>query len=154
MGNNMTIKHTCTLLLALGLGAPVAQAADCNSFGESEVRAASSKRYEAQTGDDFAAMDRIIGADLVYIHSSSVVDDKEAYIKSMRSGTVKYRTMRLIDSKIRIYDCLALMTGTARFEVTVKGEHITVDLRFTEGWAKRGNEVQFISWQATRIPPK
>jgi hypothetical protein len=132
----------------------VAAAADCKAIAESEVVAAEMARYDAQTGDDFVAMDRIIGDDLVYIHSSSVVDDKKAYIESMRSSTVKYRTMRMQDHKVRIYDCLAIMTGTARFEVTVKGDDITVDLRFTESWAKRGDELQFVSWQATRIPPK
>jgi hypothetical protein len=44
------------------------------------------------------------------------------------------------------------MTGTARFEVTVKGTELTVDLRFTEAWARRDGDLQFISWQATRIP--
>lgn len=131
-----------------------AAAADCKAITESEVLAAEMARYDAQTGDDFVAMDRIIGDDLVYIHSSAVVDDKQAYIGSMRSGTVKYRTMRMLDHKVRIYDCLAIMTGTARFEVTVKGDDITVDLRFTEAWAKRGDDLRFVSWQATRIAPK
>jgi hypothetical protein len=70
----------------------------------------------------------------------------------MRSGAVKYRTMRMLEHKARIYDCLAILTGTARFEVTVKGNDITVDLRFSEAWARRGDDLQFISWQATRIP--
>ncbi len=141
-------------LAALAISATVtaAAAADCIAVSEDEVVQAEVARYEAQTGDDFVAMDRVIGDDLVYIHSSSVVDDKGAYIGSMRSGTVKYRTMRMLDSKVRIYDCLAIMTGTARFEVTVKGSDITVDLRFTEAWAKRGKDLQFVSWQATRIP--
>ena len=148
------MKGKMTGLAALVLSACVvpAAAADCKTIGEGEVISAEMARYEAQTGDDFIAMDRIIAEDLVYIHSSSVLDDKQAYIGSMRSGTVKYRTMRLLDYKVRIYDCLAIMTGTARFEVTVKGSDITVDLRFTEAWARRGDALQFVSWQATRMP--
>jgi hypothetical protein len=136
----------------LGLCATTVLAADCKPINDSEVMRAELQRYEAQTQDDFVAMEKIIGDDLVYIHSSSVVDDKQAYIGSMRAGTVKYRTMRIMDSQIRVYDCLALMTGTARFEVTVKGTDLTVDLRFTEAWSRRGNDLQFVSWQATRIP--
>lgn len=137
---------------ALSLSAGTALAADCRTISPSDVMRAEMQRYDAQTQDDFVAMERIIGDDLVYIHSSSVVDDKQAYIGSMRQGTVKYRTMRLVDSQIRVYDCIAVMTGTARFEVTVKGTDMTVDLRFTEAWAKRGDDLQFVSWQATRIP--
>jgi hypothetical protein len=142
------------LAFALCAVAPATWSADCKAINEEEVVAAELRRYEAQTGSDFVAMDRIIGEDLVYIHSSAAVDDKAAYIKSMRAGTVRYRTMRMMDNKVRIYDCLAVMTGSARFEVTVKGEDITVDLRFTEAWAKRGEDLQFVSWQATRLPPK
>lgn len=140
------------LAAALSLSAGTALAADCRTINPSDVMRAEMQRYDAQTQDDFVAMERILGDDLVYIHSSSVVDDKQAYIGSMRAGTVKYRTMRLVDSQIRVYDCIALMTGTARFEVTVKGTDLTVDLRFTEAWAKRGDDLQFVSWQATRIP--
>jgi hypothetical protein len=142
------------LAFALGTAAPASWAADCKAIKEEDVVAAELRRYEAQTGGDFVAMERILGEDLVYIHSSAAVDDKRAYIKSMRDGTVRYRTMRMIDNKVRVYDCLAVMTGSARFEVTVKGEDITVDLRFTEAWAQRGEDLQFVSWQATRLPTK
>jgi hypothetical protein len=138
--------------LALSVSVTAAAAADCRTISENEVMKAELARYEAQTGNDFMAMERIIGDDLVYIHSSALRDDKASYIAALRSGTVKYRTMRMLESKIRIYDCLAIMTGTARFEVTVKGDDISVDLRFTEAWVRRGDNLQFVSWQATRIP--
>jgi hypothetical protein len=150
-------RTTATTLFAATLGflcwLPAA-AADCERPSEREVMAAEMQRYQAQMDDDFAAMDRLIGADLVYIHSSSVVDDKRAYIDSMRSGDVKYHRMRMLDSKVRIFHCLALMTGTASFDVTVKGQDLTVDLRFTEAWVKREGKLEFVSWQATRIPPR
>jgi hypothetical protein len=62
--------------------------------------------------------------------------------------------MRRSDVKVRTYGCLALMTGSAEFDVTVKGQDMTVPLRFHTVWAKRAGGVQFISWQATRVPPK
>lgn len=127
-------------------------AADCEAITPEEVLAAEMKRYDAQQEGDFNAMDSIIGGDLVYIHSSSAVDNKTAYIDSMRSGSVKYKTMRLVDHKVRIYDCLAIMTGKASFDVNVKGADLTVNLRFTEAWAKRYGKLEFVSWQATRIP--
>ncbi len=125
--------------------------ADCAPITASEVMAAEMQRYAAQTGDAYDALEQIIGDDLVYVHSSAVVDNKASYIESMRSGTVKYRTMRLLDSRVRIFDCLALMTGSARFDLTVKGQDVSVELRFTEGWAKRFGRLEFVSWQSTRI---
>ena len=116
--------------------------------------AAEDARYAAQTRNDFSAMERMFGTDLVYTHSSALVDGKTSYIESMRSGNVKYRSMNRSDVKVRIYECLASLTGTANFDVTVKGQEIAVELRFISLWAKRASGLQFVGWQATRVPPK
>ena len=59
-----------------------------------EALRAEDARYAAQTANDFGAIERMFGQDLVYIHSSAAVDNKDTYIESMRSGRVKYKTMR------------------------------------------------------------
>lgn len=138
--------------LALIASTGHALAGGCEPVSAEEVHAAEMQRYKAQMNDDYKAMDRIIGDDLVYIHTSSLVDNKSSYISSLRSGTVKYKKMRMIDHQVRIFDCLAVMTGTASFDVNVKGEDLTVNLRFTEAWARRNGKLEFVSWQSTRIP--
>ena len=82
------------------------------------------------------------------------VADKRALIESMRSGTVKYRAMRRSDVKVRTYGCLAAITGFFELEATVRGEALSEQVRFHSLWAKRGQGVQFVSWQSTRVPPK
>jgi hypothetical protein len=111
-------------------------------------------RYVAQTARDFAALQQLIGDDLVYIHSSAIVDNKASYIDTQRAGTVIYRTMRRSDVTVRTYGCLAMITGLANFDVTNKGQDISVELRFHSVWAKRAAGVQFVSWEATRVPPR
>jgi hypothetical protein len=143
----------CALLGVVATRGAAAQ--QCSgTISEDEAQRAEDARYAAQTGNDFAAMDRLFGADLVYIHSSAVVDDKASYIDSMRSGNVKYRVMRRSEVKVRTYGCLAIVSGNANFDVTVKGQDLSVELRFHSIWAKRAGGPQFVSWQATRVPPK
>jgi hypothetical protein len=143
----------CALLGVVATRGAAAQ--QCSgTISEDEAQRAEDARYAAQTGNDFAAMDRLFGADLVYIHSSAVVDDKASYIDSMRSGNVKYRVMRRSDVKVRTYGCLAIVSGNANFDVTVKGQDLSVELRFHSIWAQRAGGPQFVSWQATRVPPK
>jgi hypothetical protein len=144
----------CATVLSASISLPAAAQSCSGTVTEHDAVGAEDARYSAQTTNDFAAMEKLFGDDLVYIHSSSVVDDKAAYIESMRSGTVKYRVMRRSDVKVRTYGCLALMTGNAEFDVTVKGQDMTVPLRFHTVWAKRPGGLQFISWQATRVPAK
>jgi hypothetical protein len=152
--NRLTALLIACALLGV-VSARGAAAQDCSgTISEDEAQRAEDARYSAQTANDFAAMDRLFGADLVYIHSSAVVDDKASYIDSMRSGNVKYRVMRRSDVKVRTYGCLAILSGNANFDVTVKGQDLSVELRFHSIWAKRAGGPQFVSWQATRVLPK
>jgi hypothetical protein len=117
-----------------------------------EALKAEEARYAAQLGNDFAAMERLFGDELVYVHSSTVLDTKASFIESMRSGAVKYRSMTRGDVKVRTYGCIAIISGRGTFEVTARGQDLKLELLFHALWAKRASGVQFVSWQATRLP--
>jgi hypothetical protein len=144
-----------TLFAMLGLVAAGAAAAqECSgTITADEAMKAETARYAAQTSNDFAAMEKLFGNDLTYNHSSAAGDDKAKYIDAMRSGRTKYRTMKPnADLKTCTYGCIAIITGTAVYEVTAGGQDRTVPLRFTAIWAKRASGVEFVSWQSTGIP--
>jgi hypothetical protein len=141
------------ILAVMSSGAALAEDCSGNITAEEALRGEDA-RYAAQTGREFAALQQLIGEDLVYIHSSAIVDNKASYIETQRAGTVIYRTMKRSDASVRTYGCLAIITGLANFDVTNKGQDISVELRFHSIWAKRAGTVQFVSWEATRVPPK
>ena len=137
------------------LACSTVSAGECSgTITAEEALRAEDARYAAQMANDFGAMERMFGEDLVYIHASAAVDNKDTYIESMRSGRVKYKTMRRGETKVRTYGCLAIITGTTQFEVTSGGENLSLQLRFHSEWVKRGQGAQFVSWQATMVPPK
>ncbi len=140
--------------MALALACmPLAYAAgSCNPVSSDEALKAEDARYAAQMGDDFAAMDKLFSPDLVYIHTSSVLDNKATYIESMRSGTVKYKVMRRSEVIVRTFGCVAIINGIGNYDVRVKENDINVVLRFTSIWQKKDNALEFISWQSTRMP--
>ena len=51
------------------------------------------KRFAAQTKNDFDALGSLLADDLVYTHSSAVVDGKTSFIDSMRTGKTKYESI-------------------------------------------------------------
>jgi len=151
------ILRLVTLFAMVGLvGAGAASAQDCSgTITADEAMKAETARYAAQTSNDFAAMEKMFGSDLTYNHSSAASDDKAAYIDAMRSGRTRYRKMTPnADVKTRTYGCIAIITGTAVYEVTAGGQDRTVPLRFTAVWAKRPTGAEFVSWQSTGIPPR
>src|SRR5437870_4722019 len=107
-------------LVAVG----TASAEDCSgTITAEEAMKAETARYAAQTSNDFAAMEKLFGNDLTYNHSSAASDDKAKYIEAMRSGRTKYRKMTPnSDVTTRTYGCLAIITGTAVYEVTAGGQ--------------------------------
>ena len=134
----------------------IAFAEECSgTITADEAMKAEQARYTAQTGNDFAAMEKLFGNDLTYNHSSAATDGKASYIDAMRSGRTRYRQMTLnTDVKTRTYGCLAIITGTAVYEVTSGGQDRSVPLRFSAMWAKRTYGLEFVSWQSTGIPAK
>ncbi|HKB83944.1 MAG TPA: nuclear transport factor 2 family protein [Burkholderiales bacterium] len=152
------MKQFSGLLLGfaiLAAGTSPVRAEDCGGpITADEALASEDARYAAQMGDDFGALQRLLGNDLVYIHSSAVVDNKASYIDSMKSGTVKYRVMRRSDVTVRTFGCIAIISGLGNFDVTVKGQDLAVEIRFHSIWAKRDRGLEFVSWEATRTPPK
>jgi hypothetical protein len=138
--------NTSACHAAPDLGGAGASRAD--AITAEEALTAEDARYAAQTGGDFAAMERMFGDDLVYVHASGDLDDKAAFIESQRSKAVIYRTLQRSEVRVRVYGPLAIITGRGRFEVTVKGEERTANLLFHSVWVKRGGAAQFISWHA------
>ena len=152
---------TFTRLLVLSailviVDAGVVPAQDCTgTITADEATKAEAARYAAQTTNEFTAMEKLMGSDLTYNHSTAATDNKATYIDSMRSGRVKYREMKPNnDTKTRTYGCLAIITGTAVYEVTVSGQDRTVSLRYTAIRAKRPGGLEFVSWPSTGIPPR
>ncbi len=144
-------KFINTLADFLVLSAVPSGPQDCSgTITVEEALAAEKARFAAQMGGDGAAMNKLFGDDLVYVHSSTVQDTKKSFIESITSGNVKYRSMHQGEATVRTYGCVAIVSGAAKFEVTVKGENRTLDLLYHAIWAKRAAGVQFISWQATK----
>ncbi len=140
--------------VAGGLFVTQAIAGSCEDINAYEAQKAEDSRYAAQMNDDFPAMEKLFADDLVYTHSSSVVDSKKTYIESMSSGNVKYKVMRRSDVTVRTFGCIAIITGLGNFDVRVKDKDLSVEIRFSSTWIKRDGAPQFVSWQATRTPQK
>jgi hypothetical protein len=140
------------VLLAALLGGTLALAATCDNVTVDEALKAEDARYAAQMSNDFAAMDKLFSPDLVYTHTSAVVDNKQSYIESMRSGKVVYKVMRRSDVQVRTFGCIAILTGNGNYDVTVNDKDVNVLLRFHSIWQKKDGMMQYVSWQSTRIP--
>jgi hypothetical protein len=120
-----------------------------SSLSVADVLSAEDDRYEAQIEGDIEALDRLLGKDLIYFHSSTIKDTKDSFIKAIETEKLIYEEMERSDSRVRIYGDIAVITGRAQFKVVSRGRQKHLDMLFHSIWIMRDQRLQFISWQAT-----
>ena len=117
-----------------------------------EILALEDKRYAAMTTNDLAALEALFHDEMIYTHSSAVVDTKASYLEALRSGKTRYKTAKRFEEKVRFAGDTALVTGRAEFEVELNGAPKTLRLRFLNVWTRTPAGWKFIAWQSCSLP--
>jgi len=119
---------------------------------ETEILALEEKRFAAMVSGDVAVLDALLHQDLVYTHSSAVVDTKASYLEAIRTGKTRYASQKRFEERVRMCGDCALVTGRAEMQAEVNGVHKTLRLRYLDVWTKTPQGWKFIAWQSTAIP--
>jgi len=117
-----------------------------------EILALEDKRYAAMTSNDLAALEALFHDEMIYTHSSAVVDTKASYLEALRSGKTRYKSAKRFDEKVRFAGDTALVTGRAEFEVELNGNPKSLRLRFLNVWTKTPAGWKFVAWQSCSLP--
>jgi ketosteroid isomerase-like protein len=144
------MRKAAAALFVLSSALPVS--AQSPSASEKEVRAVEQQRYKAMVDGDFAALDKLLADDLLYVHSSGDVDDKKSLIAGMRSGARRYKKITAEDTRYRADGKLAVVTGRASLEVERDGKPQSFKVRFTAVYEKSAVGWRLAAWQTTRLP--
>lgn len=151
-----TVTRTVCLLLAFAAcawaqGAGGAKSPAAATKAEQEIRRVEERRFRAMTGVDTAELKEILADDLIYTHSSGVVDTKEQFIASLTSGRTKYKSIDIEEMRVRLYGETRVVNGRARVRVESQGRENNLHLRFMDVYVKRGGRWQMVAWQSTRL---
>ena len=117
-----------------------------------EVLAAEDARCAATIARDLPALGRLLGDDLVWVHSSALVEDKAAFIARIAAASDRYLAIRRSDERVRLYGPTAIVTGVSDMDAEVAGAPKTVRNRFTNVWASGPAGLQLVSCQSTKVP--
>ncbi|MCP1383705.1 nuclear transport factor 2 family protein [Runella salmonicolor] len=110
------------------------------------------KRFAALVSKDYAYLNQVMGEDIVYCHSSGLIDTKASFIQSMKDGKLVYNEMTPDELKVRIYDKTAVITGVCTAKVVSNGQQLNTRFRFTDVYVKRKEGWQMVTWQSLRLP--
>ena len=117
-----------------------------------EILALEDRRYAAMTTSDLAALEALFHDEMIYTHSSAVVDTKASYLEALRSGKTRYKAAKRFEEKVRFAGDAALVTGRAEFEVELNGAPKSLRLRFLNVWTKTPAGWKFVAWHSCALP--
>ncbi|MCU0341810.1 MAG: nuclear transport factor 2 family protein [Spirosomaceae bacterium] len=120
------------------------------SKAEQAVAQVEKQRFEAQVNQDFEALDKLIGEDLVYCHSSGLIDTKNSFLQSMRDGKLRYVQLNIEEIKVRMYGKTAIITGICGAKILSNGQELNTRFKYTDVYVKRKGQWQLVTWQSLR----
>ena len=146
------ISHSiATIVLCVGGMSPALSQA-CAPLDTAEVLQEEQQRLSAQMKNDLDTMAQLLDDELIYIRNSAVVDSKASYLDSMRKGDTVYEFIEHSNDSVRIYDCMAILTGQGKYDVRIGQKPLKLILRYHSIWQKNKGQLRMVSWQATKVP--
>ena len=101
---------------------------------------------------DTAALRRLLGDDLVYVHSNGLVESKDHLIETLAIRRMVYDSIVPLEMSHRIFGEAAVGNGKVRVQAQMGGQTLRVDLLFTTVHVRRRGVWQLVAWQSTRAP--
>ncbi|HYO81680.1 MAG TPA: nuclear transport factor 2 family protein [Bryobacteraceae bacterium] len=139
-------RRTLIALAAAGLSVRAQTA----GAAAADARKALDSFISAVKANDVKSLSRLMADDLIYTHSTGLVESKQEYLDKLKSGDQKYAGIELINPKIRAYGNTAVINTQARMTGSTKGVPFDNTLFLVHVWVKQGPEWQLVAHQTTR----
>jgi ketosteroid isomerase-like protein len=134
-------------VIVLGMSVPRAEAS-----AEDEIRAAEKEWAAAVVKLDYAKLDKVLGAKLVYAHSTGAVEGKQEYLKRLQSGAQKYDAIEFEKTAVHIYGDTAVAHSHLTMKGVSNGAPFDHKLMMMHLWVRAGGQWQLAAHQTTRLP--
>ena len=121
---------------------------------EAAVREATQRWLDATVRGDAEALDSLLEAGYTFTHATTaIVDTREEWLESFRSGRRRYKSWRIFDTTVRLFPGFAITTGSGHQEV-IRPDDSVFDLptSFTNVWVEQDGRWLLAVWQATLVP--
>ena len=117
-----------------------------------EVELADDERIRALVAADVAAVERLLGAELVYVHSNAHTEGKASFLDGLRAGRVRYLGVQRSGATVRTWGEVGLLHARVRSEFEMKGQARTAHSNVVSAWVRRDGRWQMAHYHSTTIP--
>ena len=120
---------------------------------DQQIKKLTDQIVAAQLKADTNSYEKLLADDYTAIHGDGTLSTKAQDIENFKSGAVKYETVDMRDSKIRVYGDTAVVTSLLFFKGTTSGKPFSGDVRSTRVWVKQKGNWKCVAFQSTRVAP-
>ena len=99
---------------------------------------------------DRAAVQDLYADDYLYIHSNGTTDDKAQELSDLTSPDLKWTSVALTETNVRVYGNAAIATGVETLQGSAKG-FVSGPRRITDIWVNRNGRWQEVGGQTTIV---
>jgi len=118
-----------------------------NSISDLEM-----KRFTAMTQKDTVFLKKVLSDGLVYTHSNGLVESKNDFLNSIKTGKIVYKSMESEEMKVRILDKTAIIiNGIVKVTGLLNEKEFTLRLRYTDVYHKNKKDWQLETWQSLKL---
>ena len=114
---------------------------------------AEEQRCAAMVNGDVDTLDRLLGADLLYGHTSGTWDTKADYLGKFRAGQLRYPSMSSEPVHARVHGDTVLLWSEAVGHVVTPVVDKAMHNRVLGVWQQQGDRVVLVALQTTVLPP-
>jgi len=107
----------------------------------------------AHVHGDAAALEHLFADDLVVVVPGMRVMTKADAVGMFTSGRMKFDRYETSETKFRVYEATAIVTGRLRRTRVIGGATVDDDWRFTKVYLRRAGRWQVVSFHASNTAP-
>jgi hypothetical protein len=120
---------------------------------EQEVAKVDEERNQAILHSDVATLDRILDKDFTLTSSNGKSHTKEELLEDFRSGNLKYSTLEHLETHVRMFGKIALVSGVSVSKFQFMGKPAGgVPRRYLNVYYKESTEWHLVARQETPAP--
>jgi ketosteroid isomerase-like protein len=118
-----------------------------------DIKTSENRRFAALLSGDLNALAPLLHKDLRYVHSSGVIEDRDAYLAKLGEGQTSYLDAKRSNEKIVLHGEAAMVFNQLDMSVTEAGKPRQVHSAATAVWVLEDGAWQLIALQSTTLKP-
>lgn len=118
---------------------------------EDEIRAAEKSWATAVTSANLPALEKILGDQLIYAHSTGAIESKADYIGRLKSGKQKYDAIEQQSITVRMFGNAAVAHVKLRMAGISNDRPFNDQLMAMHFWVKQGGAWRLVAHQTTKL---